>query len=339
MRFHATAGQWATSIEQGGLEQWELRPEGHAPIGIAAAIYALSGIHEPWVVSPVNAGLYAMAAVFLWHGMQILTGRRAIALAALLPALLFPSTAMIWRQIHKDVWMLAGAMGFVWALTSLGRERISPGGCLVIGGVSVLSTLLIWVMRPYANTIFLASGVLGVIVLTIFLRPRRILWRLAAGGFLVAQVATITFIEHAQAPAQTQTQEIPCHIWQQQPPVPLVDKLLEGLACAREGFRLGYPDAGSNIDTEVGFRNTRDIVAYLPRALQIALFAPFPSSMWTEEDKQPGGALKRLLTIPETIARYLAIAGCVLALDKSQTRERAIRLYNLFSVKFPDRWS
>ena len=34
--------------------------------------------------------------------------------------------------------------------------------------------------------------------------------------------------------------------------------------------------------------------------------------------------MKRLLTIPEMITCYLALAGCVLALVKSQTRERAI---------------
>ena len=114
-----------------------------------------------------------------------------------------------------------------------------------------------------------------------------------------------------------------CYIWQQQPPVPLLDNQLAGLACAREGSRLGYPNAGSNIDTEVAFRNARDIAAYVPRALQIALFAPFPD-MWAGVAHQPGGAVQRLLVVPEMILYYLALVGCVLAAVKSHSRERAI---------------
>jgi hypothetical protein len=114
-----------------------------------------------------------------------------------------------------------------------------------------------------------------------------------------------------------------CDIWQQQPPIPLLDNQLAGLACAREGFRLGYPNARSNIDTEVAFRNARDIASYVPRALQIALFAPFPD-MWAGKAQQPGGVVQRLLAVPELILYYLALVGCVLAAVKSHSRERAI---------------
>ena len=111
--YHAAADQFAALIEESGWVHWELRLEGNAPIGIAAALYALTGIHEVWVVLPVNAALYAMAAALLWHGMRMLTRNPAIALAALLPMFLFPSTAMIWGQIHKDDLVLAGALGLV----------------------------------------------------------------------------------------------------------------------------------------------------------------------------------------------------------------------------------
>lgn len=329
--FHVSADRLATLIEEVGWAHWQLRPEGNAPIGIAAALYALTGIHELWVVLPVNAALYAMAAVLLWHGMRMLTRKPAIALAALLPMFLFPSTAMIWGQIHKDVWVLAGAMGLVWGMVRLGREGASLNTCVALIGLAVVCTLLIWVMRPYANAIFFAASAIGVVVLIILMRPRGAIWWLAAGSFLFAQATVIVFIAQGQA----QAPEPPCDIWQQRPSVPLLDNQLAGLACAREAFRHGYPNAGSNIDTEVGFRNARDIAAYMPRALQIALFAPFPA-MWGEKAQQTDGAVKRLLAIPEMILYYLALAGCVLAAVKSQARERAIMAalvsFSLFSV-------
>lgn len=325
--FHAAADQLATLIEESGWVHWELRPEGNATIGIPAALYALSGIHELWIVLPVNAAFYAMTAVLLWHGMRMLTRKPAIAFAALLPMFLFPSTAMIWGQIHKDVWVLAGALGLCVGLVRLGMEGVSLKTCVALIGLAGVCTLLIWVMRPYANAIFFAASVIGVVVLAILMKPRGIMWWLAAGSFLFAQATVIILIAQAQAQAQArlpeQAPEAPCDIWQQQPPVPLLDSQLAGLACAREAFRHGYPNAGSNIDTEVGFRNVRDIAAYVPRALQIALFAPFPA-MWGENAKQTGGTAQRLLAVPEMILYYLALVGCVLAAAKSHARERAI---------------
>ncbi|MCG9029704.1 hypothetical protein LH433_10280 [Laribacter hongkongensis] len=331
--FHSAADQLAALIEEGGWVHWELRPEGNAPIGITAALYALSGFHELWVVLPVNASLYAMSAVLLWHGMRMLTCKPEIALAALLPMFLFPSTAMIWGQIHKDVWVLAGAMGLVWGLVRIGREGTSLKTCVALIGLAGVCTLLIWLMRSYANAIFFVASAIGVVVLAILMRPCGVTWWLAAGSFLFAQATVITFVAqanahlHPQGEAQAQLPEqapgAPCDIWQQQPPVLLLDNQLAGLACVREAFRHGYPNAGSNIDTEVGFRNARDIAAYVPRALQIALFAPFPD-MWAESPQQPGGAVKRLLAVPEMIFYYLALVGCVLAAVKSHGRERVI---------------
>lgn len=324
--FHAIADKLATLIEESGWVHWQLQPEGQALFGITSALYALFGIHEPWVVLPVNAALYATAAVLLWHSMMILTRKPAIALAALLPMLLFPSTAMIWGQIHKDVWALTGAMGLAWGLVCLSQAEVSLKTCAKLIALAIVCTLLIWVVRPYANKIFFAACALGVVVLMLFTRPRGVICWLAAGSFLFAQAGVIAFITQPQAPKR------PCDIWQQNPPIPLVDNQLAGLACAREGFRYGYPDAGSNIDTEVGFRNARDIVAYMPRALQIVLFSPFPT-MWGMNAKQPGGAVMRLLAIPEMILYYLALAGCVLAAVQAQARERAtIAALVLFSL-------
>jgi hypothetical protein len=59
------------------------------------------------------------------------------------------------------------------------------------------------------------------------------------------------------------------------------------LTLARQRFIVSYPDAGSNIDAGQTFRSPRDVVAYLPRAVLIGLFAPFPAQ-WIEEGKMYG---------------------------------------------------
>ena len=51
-------------------------------------------------------------------------------------------------------------------------------------------------------------------------------------------------------------------------------------------FKAGvlYPDAGSNIDSDVQFSNAVDVIAYLPRALEIGIFSPFPN-YWFSDGK------------------------------------------------------
>ena len=60
------------------------------------------------------------------------------------------------------------------------------------------------------------------------------------------------------------------------------------------------------IDTEIKPDNTTKVAAYLPRALQIALFAPFPST-WLDKI-----SVMRLISIAETLTWYLIIPGMIL---------------------------
>ncbi|HKC65151.1 MAG TPA: hypothetical protein VKB86_16020, partial [Pyrinomonadaceae bacterium] len=75
------------------------------------------------------------------------------------------------------------------------------------------------------------------------------------------------------------------------------------IARFRDKFLEGYADAGSNIDTGMRFNSVGDIVRYLPRALAIGLFAPFPQ-MWFDEGKETGTG-GRLIAGVETFVMYL----------------------------------
>ena len=82
------------------------------------------------------------------------------------------------------------------------------------------------------------------------------------------------------------------------------------LARRRAGFR-SYTSQASNIDRDVQFQSPGDIVRYVPRALVIGFFAPFPK-MWVESGSY--GRAGRLLSGAETLAMYflyLAVALCL----------------------------
>jgi len=63
--FHQQAVSLAREIHAQGWSVWELRPQGQAPVGIAAAIYALT-LPKPWTLIPLNAALHAAAVMLLF---------------------------------------------------------------------------------------------------------------------------------------------------------------------------------------------------------------------------------------------------------------------------------
>jgi hypothetical protein len=79
------------------------------------------------------------------------------------------------------------------------------------------------------------------------------------------------------------------------------------LANARNIWIKKYPNAGTNIDTDVHFRSLKDILAYIPRAAIIGFLAPFPSH-WFGQARTAGRA-SRLVAGFEMMVWYLFLPG------------------------------
>jgi hypothetical protein len=93
----------------------------------------------------------------------------------------------------------------------------------------------------------------------------------------------------------------------------------------RAGFR-SYISQASNIDRDVQFRGPGDIVRYIPRALAIGFFAPFPK-MWVQSGSY--GRAGRLLSGVETLAMYFMY----LAVGVSLWNERRnLRMWFVFLI-------
>jgi hypothetical protein len=88
-------------------------------------------------------------------------------------------------------------------------------------------------------------------------------------------------------------------------------KVRERIAWARYLY-VNYPASGSNIDTDVRLESWGEIIRYLPRALEIGLFAPFPDR-WLTSGTQVGRG-GRMLAGFETLLMYFAYLLSVIAL-------------------------
>jgi len=79
------------------------------------------------------------------------------------------------------------------------------------------------------------------------------------------------------------------------------------LSNARNTWINKYPNAGTNMDTNVHFRSLKDILAYIPRATIIGFLAPFPSH-WFGTARTAGSA-SRILAGLEMMVWYLLLPG------------------------------
>ncbi len=77
------------------------------------------------------------------------------------------------------------------------------------------------------------------------------------------------------------------------------------------------PGDGSGIDIDIVFFNSKDIILYLPRALQIGLFSPFPN-IWYAKAITPEGTAMRIAASFETLFSYICFIGAPYYLSKNK---------------------
>jgi hypothetical protein len=96
--------------------------------------------------------------------------------------------------------------------------------------------------------------------------------------------------------------------WTRLPWLPLfIEKKFQSLAMTRRGYRFAAPEAGSNIDMDVGFNSIKSMLVYLPRAIQIAFFAPFPYHWFISKYSNAASPLMRKISAFEMLITYFAL--------------------------------
>ena len=89
-----------------------------------------------------------------------------------------------------------------------------------------------------------------------------------------------------------------------------VNRIYLRLAVARGGFTNSGKNATTNIDREVVFYSPGDLVRYIPRALQIGFFAPFPQNWFgSEGEKKKPNRFEVYIAGMEMLLSYIAFFG------------------------------
>jgi len=343
--FHEDGVKLANALASKGWRAFELRPSGNFPAGVSGVIYFITGIQEPWVVIPLSASLFSVAVVAVFNIFCCLTSRRD-AILALIPLVLFPGSIQFYSQAEKDVWSFtSSALLLFIALVVARRPRMNVTQCVSICCMVIFAAGLAWLVRPYFSSVQLAAFTCAV-AFTVLDRY--------AGDMSLKRPYWVVFLGWCFVCMMLFATDVPSRIWpslKNENPSDLfhvshryvapascarAPSVVDGLlpSWARRGLdsvvsaRLGMVQstgryAGSAIDNEVCFSQPSDVIRYIPRALQIGLFAPFPN-MWLSRGTSVGARAMRLISGGEMFAAYLLFPGIAFLLWSAGSRRWAM---------------
>jgi hypothetical protein len=258
-----------------------------------------------------------------------------VALLAAGTVALWPSFLLHTTQMLRDPLFIAAFLLLILIFVLLLTRTLSWQQGLVAGATGSITCLLLWVIR--GNWWELTSVVLFIGIALPFLkqiRERRFQIGNALGGVLILLAGLVLPL---LVPAYRQSDGYlrqPATIPDAVKPANQIESRLEygsdfwsraprRIGLLRHRFIVRYPEAGSNIDTDVELNSSKDLVRYFPRAMAIGLFSPFPN-MWFSRGAQVGLA-GRLLAGAEMLGLYI-IEGLALACVLFQRRRLPVWL-------------
>lgn len=329
--FHAAAVDLAERIRNEGWNAWRIYPTPWSGLNVAilAALYVPFGA-DPSLIIPLNAMLHALSGVliallarFVWPGD---VGKYTGIVAGTL-FVLFPSALNWYGQVHKDGFAIAGSLLIIYGWLQLGKPGTRTRTALHATVQMLFGLLLVLSVRPY-QALVLSGALACVMLLAALVLPWRQSTRKQLRSMPVQALATAIMVwaawsfPHAQgADAYASWQGSGRFEWKKSWASDYVpdafERRVEVLARTRAGFIEAGQEAGagSMIDVTVTPDSLPGVLSYLPRAIEIALFAPFPTTWF---DKL---SATRLVALGETLMWYLIAPGVLLALYYRRSKE------------------
>jgi hypothetical protein len=306
--YHSLAVALAQEIKEKGWATWTLRPHGQAPAGILGALYVFAG-PDSRVVIILNALLHVTGTMAL---CGIITRFVSWKLAVLIcvPYWLSPyQMMMLYSQPNKDSFVWAGGMVLAYGWMEL--VRLFQSATLSTSKIWFRALLLVYagaglmaLVRPYLATIVVLHGA-GVLcwLLIRFVRACSADGATRSRDQAVKLVTLVLLLGAIMSPSRSDfesesgarrleyVKSLPETLsWNRTEWIPeSIDNKIATIMIAHRGSfrdflndRLQDGEVVSKnarealIDLDHRFQDMTDVVVYLPRAIQIGLFVPFP---------------------------------------------------------------
>ncbi|MEI6321654.1 MAG: lipid II flippase MurJ [bacterium] len=331
--FHDAAESLAKKINTIGWSEWKLMPiiNGQpftANVGVLAALYALMG-PNPAAFIPLNAAAHATGALMIYLMGPLLCsgkiGRTGGAIAGIV-FLIFPSALLWYGQNLKDAFAIAGILTMLCCWLYLQQSNNSTFSTLRILTVAGLASVLLSVFRPHFTIIIAVAFLISWLAFfcsNLFQKnPRKCWQKYLVLLFFVSIVGTVGFVASKSSSASliygesaishesssAISHESEHWKWKETPFLPpRIDAIFKRVSELRVHF-IAYSQSvssGSGVDEHLMPSDTLGVLSYMPRALFVGLFAPFPNS-WSQRVTLP-----RLIGAIETAIWYFFFCGLI----------------------------
>jgi len=355
--FDSVARELAEQINAFGWGVWSPFPAQGAALNVAilGALYALFG-HDPALIIPVNAAVHALGGVLVFlvvTEMSVDEHSGVVAgIAAACLFIIFPSTLNWFAQIHKDGYAIAGTLVLLWTWLLAVNRPLDARFLFWLMLLQIPGVALIGGVRPYnLKLLVAASAGAGILILSIavvrseFRRMLRLVLFfvassvMALGGVVLAtalssrgQVAEVSESNTTlSVVAQSAAGELYSNWtggngwhWSESPWLPnRLEYYVQTMARTRAAL-IDYgitSGARSLVDADIVPQSAGEVAAYFPRALEVALLAPFPTS-WLKEV-----SITRLVAAGEMAIYYLLLPGVLFLILRGRRPSVLMALY------------
>ena len=329
--YQRVASALAAELQVGNFESWlAIQAPLHCRLqSFAFATFGRLMGHNILAAEPLNLLYYlGILSCIYFLGREVFSDRVGLLAASIVgvwPTFLLSST-----QLMRDSLAIFCFLVLMLVLTMLLSRRLELRQSLAFGILGAASAILFWVIRGNMwNLVLVALGITLVMLAYQMIRERRfmpgnalVMLMLIGAALLTPTRLESTTLPGVRPPATalaipSATQPAPTEgIW---------TRVIKQVVDRRAGSRLATART-SDIDSHVRFSGLGDMMRFLPRAVVIGFFAPFPK-LWIEAGSF--GRTGRLLSGLETLAMYflyVAAGFCV-------WRERSnARMWLLFLV-------
>ena len=346
--FDSVATNLAEQIRLHGWGAWRLYPTASASgnVAILGVLYRVFG-HDPALMIPVNAAAHALGGLCIYLIVRELSVKSRISVYAGIIAatlfVIFPSALNWYGQIHKDGYAIAGTLLVLltWLKAVNGPPDIRAWLLLVLANMAGI--LLVASVRPYNLTFFLLAT-LGALVLqvAVYTLKHQFLVRVKTLMFFVVSlvlivgtinvVGSLRVISPEGGTASVGEADSYYKNWHSEKgwawknsswvPDRIEDYILAASTVRRGLIEYGQSiNAKSLIDEDITPQSVNEVIQYLPRALQVAAFAPFPDRWLTNL------SLTRLVAVGEMAIYYVCFPGIFLLLFYNRRQAVWISIY------------
>jgi hypothetical protein len=271
-------------------------------------LFSLAGVvMEPLLgsniltIEPLNLLFYLAIIALTFTLAKIVAGPRAAWLAALIVAL-WPSLVLHSTQFLRDPLVLIAVLTLITLLVLILKQNLNwqrATGSVVAAAAAVY---LAWHTRPEMWLVVTAIiFVAGLLLVTKIAVTRKIV---AVNLCAMAAVAALSVgMPRPSVGVVSMPLSRDVATPGDKTPVSGLTSIWGRVAIARERFIIHGRNAGSVIDEHVAFNSSTDIARYVPRALVVGYFAPFPSLWFSAGSKV--GITGRILSGAEMVLTYL----------------------------------